>query len=73
MRVVNNTLKRRVNAVPYGDTVRREGDDALYIVVDFFVGDGSVRLVDLETGKVLKIPNAEEVVIVENTYIEFED
>jgi hypothetical protein len=72
MRVVNNIHRKRVKAVPYGDTVRRENSSALFMVVDFFVGDGNVRIVDLANGRITKIPEDEQVVLVEHTYVDYD-
>lgn len=78
MRVVNNIHRKTLKKVPYGDAVRRQRTgsndaDDLYMVVDFFVGDGNVRLANLKTGVIVKVPENEEVLLVEHAYVEVED
>lgn len=74
MRVNNNLHKQSVTSVHYGAAIRRKGDEAsLFIVTDLFTGDDCVRIVNLENGKLLKIPKDEEVTIVSNAYIEVEN
>ena len=73
MRVINNTTLATAKSTNYGTAVRRKGDDVgLFMVIDMFVGDGHVRLVNLASGKVLKVPEDEEVILVENAYVEVE-
>jgi len=78
MRVVNNIRRQTLKKVHYGDAVRRQRTgcndaDDLYMVVDFFVGDNNVRLVNLATGAIVKVPEDEEVLLVEHAYVEVEN
>lgn len=74
MRVNNNLHKQTVTGVHYGAAIRRKGDEtSLFIVTDLFTGDEHVRIVNLENGKLLKIPKEEEVTIVSNAFIEVEN
>ena len=79
MRVIDNIHKQLIKKVPYGDAIRRQkvdkndlNADDLYMVVDFFVGDGNVRIVNLASGVVVKVPEDEEVLLVERAYVEVE-
>ena len=79
MRVVDNIQRRAVKKVAFGDAVRRQNTgkndlnaDDLYIVVDFFVNDNNIRIVNLASGAVVKIPEDEEVLLVEHAYVEVE-
>lgn len=74
MRVVNNILTKTAKSTNYGTAVRRVGETAnLYIVVDFFTGDSNVRLVNLATGKIIKVPDDEILTIVDNAYIDIDN
>ena len=78
MQVVNNIHRQTVKKVPHGDAVRRQKTDCndaddLYIVIDMFVGDGNVRIVNLATGVIVKIPENEQVLLVEHAYVGVED
>lgn len=73
MRVINNTTFCTAKKTHYGTAVRREGDNvSLFMVIDMFVGDGHVRLVNLASGKVLKIPEEEQLIIIGAAYVEIE-
>lgn len=73
MRVVNNTTTSIAKRAHYGSAVRRPGDNtSLFIVVDMFTGDKNVRLVNLATGCIVKVPDEEELTLVENAFVEVE-
>jgi hypothetical protein len=74
MKVLSNTHTRLAKKTNYGTAVRREGNaTSLFIVLDMFTGDKNVRLVNLETGCLVKVPDDEELIIMENAYVEIEN
>ena len=75
MRVVNNILTKTAKSTDYGTAVRRVGETAasLYMVVDIFTGDSNVRLANLATGAIIKVPDDETLIIVDNAYIDIDN
>ena len=73
MRVAKGIHRTAAKKAHYGAAVRYGNGDELYIVIDMFVGDGYVRIVNLASGKVLKVPENDDVILIENAYVEIED